>query len=642
MPIDFNSLPLVIEGESKEVRYLGGGKVAIRFKPTIYSFTHNRCDVVPGSERIRLETSKTFMEVLKRAGIKHSYQEVLLDENLIISQLVMPAQSEFEKYGIVPFVPHDLTPAEIAALPRAPSIEVIVKNTHTGTSKHRYIRMNGAKVRASHPTLRGMPIAAELPYPKTMVRFDWRNPLIHPDKGIRVADEILPENIADYFIDVKRAHHTALRVNHALSEFLGARDIVLYDLCLFIAEDGETVYGEVSPDCGRFRHFFLGSLDKDVWRTGGSSSQVLEKWKLLANIIEGPPFEKESDYMIPTNRNSNLGFLIGTGNPYKVREFEAILNPIGIPFEVVNSNSEPEETGSTFMENARIKAIEYAKQSGKITISEDSGLVIPAIKGLPGVHAARFADCKFDDNGKFISHTPSGRSREDIDAENNRLVMEMMVDVPLANRGAWFEIALVVASPDGNILFEESATCPGWITKNPSGTGGFGYDSIFIGDRTDGVTFADLDAQRKNLRSHRRKVLRKFSAWLCTLIRKQQENVVVIDGNDGTGKSTVVEKLKMMGWNVKDRGIATKLTDDSNAGTPGKNEIHIILDAPVEISQRRLLQAGKSLNEKYHTLEDLKHYRTLFMEVAQVYNMHIVDSSGSPENTMNSILKHLL
>ena len=640
--IDFKSLPLVIEGESKEVRYLGNGKVAIRLKPTVYSFTHNRCDVVPGSDRVRLETSKTFMEVLQRAGIKHAYEEVLLDEGLIISKLVMPADSEFKKYGIVPFVPHDLDAEAISKLPRAPSIEIIVKNTHTGTSKHRYIGMSNSRVRESHPTLRNMVIEAEKPYPKTLVRFDWRNPLNHPDKGIRVADEILPEGVADYFIDVKKARHTALCVNHALSEFLGARDIVLYDLCLFIAEDGEMVYGEVSPDCGRFRHFFLGSLDKDVWRTGGSSAQVLEKWNLLAQIIAGPPLEEESFYVIPMNKNDSLKFSIGTSNPYKVQEFENILDPIGVPLEVIRMPTEPEETGVTFIENARIKAIEYAKASGKISISEDSGLVIPALNGLPGVWSARYHDCEFDSNGGLVAHNHSGMSREEIDAANNALVMKQMEGVPLAMRGARFEIALVVASPDGNILFEATATCPGRIAETQNGSNGFGYDSIFIGDRTDDVTFADLDAQRKNLRSHRRKVLRKFSAWICNLIRKQQENVIVIDGNDGTGKSTAVDKLRKMGWNVKDRGQATKLTDDAFADLPAKNEINIILDVPVEISQQRLLKAGKSLNEPYHNEVDLRHYREEFLHVADIFCMDVVDASGDEAQTMSNILKIIL
>ena len=100
-----------------------------------------------------------------------------------------------------------------------------------------------------------------------------------------LADEILPDQLADLFIDVKEARKTAARTFSLLSDFLAEKDIVIYDLCLFISEDGKTVYGEISPDCGRYRHFDLGSLDKDVWRAGGSSEQVIEKWNLLYKMI---------------------------------------------------------------------------------------------------------------------------------------------------------------------------------------------------------------------------------------------------------------------------------------------------------------------------------------------------------------------
>lgn len=287
--VAFEDLPLVIVGESKEVRYLGRGAVAIRFRPTVYSFTVNRGDVVPGSDRIRLETSRVFLEVLRRAGIRHAYEEVDLEQGLVRSRLVMPADSEFAKYGLPVFVPPDLRPAEIDALPRAPAVEVIVKNAHTGSSKHRYHRCVGSTVRRSHPTLAGARVEAEQSYPEPIVRFDWRNPLVHPDTGARLADEILPEPFADWFLDVEQARRTALRVNRALVEFLEPRHVDLCDLCLFIAEDGELVYGEVSPDCGRFRHRSLGSLDKDIWRAGGSSGQVLEKWRLLARHVTSSP-----------------------------------------------------------------------------------------------------------------------------------------------------------------------------------------------------------------------------------------------------------------------------------------------------------------------------------------------------------------
>jgi hypothetical protein len=78
-----------------------------------------------------------------------------------------------------------------------------------------------------------------------------------------------------------------LRTYDALAGFLAERDVTCYDLCLFVTEDGRTVFGEISQDCGRYRHFDLGSLDKDVWRAGGSSEQVLEKWRTLLEVIEG-------------------------------------------------------------------------------------------------------------------------------------------------------------------------------------------------------------------------------------------------------------------------------------------------------------------------------------------------------------------
>jgi hypothetical protein len=319
---EFAELPLVIKGESKEVRYAGNGQVVIRFLPTIYSFTANRCGVVPGSEVLRLRASKIFLEVLRKAGIKHAYQEV--NDRFVLATLVLPHTAEFAKYNTPVFVPSDLSEREIDALPKAPPIEVIVKWYHGGTSKHEYIGMCGAEVRANHPLYAGMLIEAEGAYPAPIIRFDWRNPLNQPGRGKRTVEQILtadmlaliskdseagkltsliserleafadrtadkplPEDIADLFIDVKRARATVLHLRNTLQNFLAERDIICNDLCLFVADDGETVYGEISQDCGRYRHFDLGSLDKDVWRTGGSSEMVLAKWQILLDCIGG-------------------------------------------------------------------------------------------------------------------------------------------------------------------------------------------------------------------------------------------------------------------------------------------------------------------------------------------------------------------
>ncbi|MBN2496286.1 MAG: hypothetical protein JXR96_16960 [Deltaproteobacteria bacterium] len=278
-PERFASLPLVVEGESKEVRYAGGGKVVIRFKPTIYSFTANRCGVVEGSDVPRLRASRVFAGVLQQAGIPHAYREI--SDRWVLADLILQPQTQHVSQ---PFRPVDLDAEQLSRLPIAPPIEVIVKRMHSGTSKHRYFAMAGHPVRQSHPLYAGMRFGPDDAYPAPIVRFDWRNPIRHPD-GRRLADEILPEPVADWYIDVERARGTALRVYEALSEFLAERDVVLYDLCLFITEDGETVFGEISQDCGRYRHFDLGSLDKDVWRAGGSSEHVLEKWQLLAELI---------------------------------------------------------------------------------------------------------------------------------------------------------------------------------------------------------------------------------------------------------------------------------------------------------------------------------------------------------------------
>ena len=256
---EFEAMPLVVEGESKIVRNAGDGMAVIRFKPTIYSFTSNRTGIVPGSDVLRLRASKVFAEVLENSGINHAY--VRVNDRFVLADLISPT----------------------------PPIEVVVKAYHSGTSKHRYFGMAGTPVRQSHPYWKGRKFGPDDGYPGPIVRFDWRNPMWHPgDPKRMLADEVLCDDQADWFIDTFRARETALRTFRALSNFLGERDVVVYDLCLFITEDGSTVYGEISQDCGRFRHFDLGSLDKDVWRAGGSSEVVLEKWKTLLDIIESP------------------------------------------------------------------------------------------------------------------------------------------------------------------------------------------------------------------------------------------------------------------------------------------------------------------------------------------------------------------
>jgi ATP phosphoribosyltransferase len=117
--------------------------------------------------------------------------------------------------------------------------------------------------------------------------------------------------------------------------------------------------------------------------------------------------------------------------------------------------------------------------------------------------------------------------------------------------------------------------------------------------------------------------------------------VIVIDGNDGTGKSTLVARLQALGYAVKDRGLPTKATDEGVPATIPEDELYVILDAPESVSRARLYAAGKDLEEKWHTWESLRHYRQRFREVAQQLGVPLIDSSGSPQYTFECVSRSM-
>lgn len=270
----FKSLPLVVEGESKEVRYLGKGKVAIKLKPTVYSYTHNRTGLIKGSDKARLDCIQSTLPLIIEAGITHSY--LYIDGEYIVSTLVLQPKTTKNNS---PFIPDDLTDLEISKLPKANPVEVVVKKRHTGTPKHRYYDFS------SYPTRDLEYIDSDGLYPELVVRFDWRNPMTS-DEGLRLADEAMPEQIANWFIDVTEARKTALKTFQLLSNKFSEKGVELWDICFFISEDGKTVFGEISPDCMRVRAKDGSSLDKDVWRMGGSAENVLKKWRSFADILK--------------------------------------------------------------------------------------------------------------------------------------------------------------------------------------------------------------------------------------------------------------------------------------------------------------------------------------------------------------------
>jgi XTP/dITP diphosphohydrolase len=185
--------------------------------------------------------------------------------------------------------------------------------------------------------------------------------------------------------------------------------------------------------------------------------------------------------------------LLASQNPGKLDEMRLLA--AGLPFRVVGPRElgigeAPEETGASFLENARIKALAYAKRSGRLTVADDSGLSVDALGGAPGLYSSRFG-------GEGAS-----------DAARNELLLAKLAGVPPEGRGARFTSALVVAR-GRDVLFEVEEHVEGRIADEIRGANGFGYDPLFLLPAL-GKTAAELDPAQKNRISHRAKALHRL------------------------------------------------------------------------------------------------------------------------------------
>jgi XTP/dITP diphosphohydrolase len=189
--------------------------------------------------------------------------------------------------------------------------------------------------------------------------------------------------------------------------------------------------------------------------------------------------------------------LVATTNPGKIREIAVILE--GAPVTLVTLASfpdivEPEETGTTFMENARLKALYYAAATGLPSVADDSGLEIEALDNAPGIHSARWNGTDY--GVKF------------------RKIYELLGQRGLETSPARF-VAAVAFAEDGRIAFEGRGVVEGEIAREPAGTHGFGYDPIFYYPPY-GCTLAEVDGDAKARVSHRGAAFRTFRNYLLT------------------------------------------------------------------------------------------------------------------------------
>ena len=193
-----------------------------------------------------------------------------------------------------------------------------------------------------------------------------------------------------------------------------------------------------------------------------------------------------------------LRLVVATANPDKAREIRSVLGAAGADVEMVERPAdvpEVEETGTTLVENARLKATALRDATGIAALGEDTGLEVDALGGAPGVFSARYA-------GEHASY-----------ADNVAKLLREVDAVRRASRTARFRTSVVVALADGREILAEGVV-EGVIATEARGTGGFGYDAVFAPAGAGGRTFAELTPERKDAISHRGRALRALAPLL--------------------------------------------------------------------------------------------------------------------------------
>jgi len=193
-----------------------------------------------------------------------------------------------------------------------------------------------------------------------------------------------------------------------------------------------------------------------------------------------------------------MKLVVATRNAGKLKEIGKLLAPLGVEakgLDELDCSLEVVEDGDSFAANARKKANEIAVLTGRMTLADDSGLVVDALNGAPGIYSARYA-------GENCT-----------DAENNARLLQELAGVPTQLRTGAFVCAMALVDPDGDVL-EFSGRLAGLILDEPRGSGGFGYDPLFLVPEY-GKTLAELPLEIKNRISHRGAALQQLIAALA-------------------------------------------------------------------------------------------------------------------------------
>ena len=194
--------------------------------------------------------------------------------------------------------------------------------------------------------------------------------------------------------------------------------------------------------------------------------------------------------------------VLGSRNRKKLGELAELLEPHGFELKTLADfpqSLEVDETGDTFVANARLKATLQARHLKQWVLGEDSGLSVDALGGAPGVFSARFSD-------------PGAT-----DERNNALLLEKLRNVPLEKRTAFYTCHATLSDPEGNVRAENEGTCRGRILTSTAGSGGFGYDPLFEIVECH-QTFGELSPAVKRVLSHRSRAIRQLVPQILQLI----------------------------------------------------------------------------------------------------------------------------
>ena len=205
-----------------------------------------------------------------------------------------------------------------------------------------------------------------------------------------------------------------------------------------------------------------------------------------------------------SNYSPTATLVIASGNAGKVREFAALLADLALEIRPQPEGLEVEETGLTFGENARLKAIAVAQATGCWALADDSGLAVDALDGAPGVYSARYAASDPERIERLLTALGA--------ANGQRLAAGLA-----AQRSARFTAALALADPSGQLRLEVEGHCPGEILETPRGSGGFGYDPVFLVPET-GLSFAEMDKATKARLGHRGRAFALLEPGLRALL----------------------------------------------------------------------------------------------------------------------------